>query len=621
MSTIVSCAVASRAATIALLILANELLPTHDATGVHKFRPRAFPVPAGPGAGGALAAFTRWDAAWFLSIADSGYPLVDSGGDTTVELVDCAGTERTWGGEDYDWRRGEESERRRPRRRCSGDVPLEEQAHAFFPLYPWVVRYAAAALRAVALLTGVDVGESGTLVFAAVAVSNACFVAAAVLLHRLGLVVTGDSLLAFRGALAFCATPASVFFSTAYTESLFAALSFAGLLVLFSEGRRKRARTIDSSAGKGGLGGFLKENPRRRRGSSAAGCGAASAWIAAGLLSLATLTRSNGIAAAGVLVLEKLRWMADEAGLFTESEHEEGGTMAARTSAMSETRDAGKGGERVAERRGSRRSTVPWLRLIASAVATALQTLLVVAPYVLVQVYAYDKFCRGVTWWAEDGQNETANSSNLQENLEKLHPWCAWRMPSLYAYVQSAYWGVGALKYYHWKQIPNFLLAAPTLILTATGTVRFFSSQLRRLPSPTIAESRKRQVWVGRARRWARWCPRWVENLAEVFLGAPGLRHPASPSFERSGVAALVLQWGFLGIFAAVCMNVQVATRFLAAACPPLHWWIAGFMFPSVGAGVGNAASRGAVAASLRWYLVVYFVVGSVLHANFLPWT
>lgn len=60
--------------------------------------------------------------------------------------------------------------------------------------------------------------------------SNAAFVAAAVLLYRLGQKVLSDERAACVAALLFCVNPASVFFSAIYTESLFAMASFAGML-------------------------------------------------------------------------------------------------------------------------------------------------------------------------------------------------------------------------------------------------------------------------------------------------------------------------------------------------------------------------------------------------------
>lgn len=734
-TTILSAAVASRVATVALMVLANSLLPTHDATGVHKFRPSSFPVPSRPtavdsssgsgggrgggvgggGGRGILSAFTRWDAAWFLSIADAGYPggrsrSSSSAADLdTIEAVDCVGTGRAWGGEDYYYEyasdaekgslldkegdkereegggEGEEEQQQEEekearsssqRRRCRADIPLEEQAHAFFPLYPWLVRWGAAALRAGLAQAGLDLGGAESLILAAVLISNLSFVVAAVLLYHLGSVVTGDALLAFRGALAFCATPASVFFSTAYTESLYAALSFAGLLVLFSEGRRRRSRgrigadasdgdaaakhgSISISEG-GNVGsgsntysGSGSSNSSSKIGTSSNNCGeirntrwwwwwsgALNAWIAAAFLSLATLTRSNGIAGAGVLILEKLRWMADDAGLFASSGTAQGHpsptwsypTRSASTEkrAQDDGRCDGDGcggsvsGSEI-EHREPRSNTILWLlRLAACAVVTVLQALLVIAPYVLVQVHAYRKFCgggrAGLLW---GGDSERNFSGTVDSLTAELHPWCAWQVPSVYSYVQSTYWGVGPLKYYEWKQIPNFLLAAPALALTALGTARFISAQLQGSPASGSPVGGKQETRGNTRNPWAS-REGWPWRFMQVFFGSPRLPSPDSSPFERSAAASLVVQWAFLGVFSALCMNVQVVTRFLAAACPPLHWWTAGLLVRRGGIDAGNAAASDgsrAVGTALRWYFVLYFVVGAVLHPNFLPWT
>ena len=52
-----------------------------------------------------------------------------------------------------------------------------------------------------------------------VLLSNSAFVLAACCLYALGVEVLRDRRLAWRGALLFCCTPASVFFSSLYTES------------------------------------------------------------------------------------------------------------------------------------------------------------------------------------------------------------------------------------------------------------------------------------------------------------------------------------------------------------------------------------------------------------------
>ncbi|GEQ68892.1 hypothetical protein JCM33374_g2561 [Metschnikowia sp. JCM 33374] len=52
--------------------------------------------------------------------------------------------------------------------------------------------------------------------------------------------------------------------------------------------------------------------------------------------------------------------------------------------------------------------------------------------------------------------------------------WCESRLPSLFAYAQSHYWGNGFLKYWTMNNLPNFAFAAPTVVLSALA-VRYFA--------------------------------------------------------------------------------------------------------------------------------------------------
>lgn len=60
-------------------------------------------------------------------------------------------------------------------------------------------------------------------------ISNVAFVAAALAIYALTLAALDDATTASNAARMWCLSPANIFFSTVYTESLFAALCFAGM--------------------------------------------------------------------------------------------------------------------------------------------------------------------------------------------------------------------------------------------------------------------------------------------------------------------------------------------------------------------------------------------------------
>lgn len=51
--------------------------------------------------------------------------------------------------------------------------------------------------------------------------------------------------------------------------------------------------------------------------------------------------------------------------------------------------------------------------------------------------------------------------------------WCHYWIPSLFQYAQSHYWDNGFLKYWSLANVPNFLFAMPTIVLTAQS-IQFF---------------------------------------------------------------------------------------------------------------------------------------------------
>ena len=101
------------------------------------------------------------------------------------------------------------------------------------------------------------------------------------------------------------------------------------------------------------------------------------------------------------------------------------------------------------------------LKLAINRVPYALAlTLLTFSPMIYHQYSGYQVFC---------------------QETDIPAPWCSNSPPSIYTYVQSKYWNVGFLQYWTPQQLPNFLLAAPVLVLLSyysTQSVRSFANSL-----------------------------------------------------------------------------------------------------------------------------------------------
>ena len=82
---------------------------------------------------------------------------------------------------------------------------------------------------------------------------------------------------------------------------------------------------------------------------------------------------------------------------------------------------------------------------------------IIVLPFLLFQFYGYRLFC----------------------NPPQMSPWCEEYLPLPYTYIQKYYWNVGFLKYYELKQLPNFTLALPVLVLSAMGIYEYLARQTR----------------------------------------------------------------------------------------------------------------------------------------------
>ena len=131
-----------------------------------------------------LAPFTRWDAVYYLNIAKYGY--------------------------------------------------TSESQYAFFPLFPYCIRFIAHTLhhvnKGVFMTSLLDDDDINYYVIAGLIVSNVSFVISSWLLWQI--FSTSNGVMKRSIILLFSFNPASVFFSTVYTESFYSLFTFSNVLVL-----------------------------------------------------------------------------------------------------------------------------------------------------------------------------------------------------------------------------------------------------------------------------------------------------------------------------------------------------------------------------------------------------
>ncbi|XP_018310329.1 GPI mannosyltransferase 2 [Mycetomoellerius zeteki] len=81
------------------------------------------------------------------------------------------------------------------------------------------------------------------------------------------------------------------------------------------------------------------------------------------------------------------------------------------------------------------------------------------SPFVLLQIYNYMKFCTSTfdksLLPVHILQYAVENNLILAGKTDSI--WCNASVPLAYSYVQKTYWNIGFLRYYQFKQIPNFI--------------------------------------------------------------------------------------------------------------------------------------------------------------------
>lgn len=177
-------AVASRLLLVALIVVWRSLLSPYDTSAsinppclysTDSANPDVLPVLL-PNVGSAIERSIVWDGVYFVRIAECGYEY--------------------------------------------------EQTYAFLPLLPLCISFLSRTVFAPLVPI---IGYRAVLGFSGYVINNVAFVCAALCLYLLSVIVLKDRELAFRASILFCFNPASIFYSSIYSESLYALLTFGGL--------------------------------------------------------------------------------------------------------------------------------------------------------------------------------------------------------------------------------------------------------------------------------------------------------------------------------------------------------------------------------------------------------
>lgn len=224
----------------------------------------------------------------------------------------------------------------------------------------------------------------------------------------------------------------------------------------------------------------------------------------------------------------------------------------------------------------------------------ALSCALVLLPFVSFNLFGYIRFC-GVTDLSFHSWKQVTNCSAIPQ-------FCCDSIPLIYQHVQKHHWDLGFLAYYKFRKLPNFLLAVPITCTVIYGAVHYLS----------------------------------VRHHETKYLGLLSTETTVATSssttthlvFASKNIFCFVVNALALITFALLFMHVEVSTRFLFSSSPFPYWVVSSFLIRDLM--ILDAST------TVSWrcfnkltpiskvfivYFLGYFIMGTALHVNFLPWT
>ncbi|XP_063981887.1 GPI mannosyltransferase 2 [Diachasmimorpha longicaudata] len=406
-----------------------------------------------------------------------------------------------------------------------------ENTLAFPPMYPMTVRAVAKIFRKTFFL----LNYHSVITLSAIGINFFCFLKSALVLYDLTSTIWNQKF-GYKVALLYCVGPASIFFTAAYTESMFAYITFFAML-----------KSVQKN--------YFVSIP----------------------IGLSTLVRSNGLLNVGFPLYVCLQDIIGHVSMSRRINSEQQSKFLLQLSAWSKT----------------------LLKLCATIILSF-------TPFLLLQTYNYTLYCTHIG-------NSTYMPPHVRDYGEvnrfimpggDIPPWCHYRMPMSYFYIQNHYWNVGFMNYYELKQIPNFVLALPIMYFM----FRFIYKYL---------------------------LENWAAVVSMKVLTLDVRKHGGLRKDYPAKIFPFVVHGLFLTLFCIFYVHIQVSTRLLASASPILYWYAAIILTNEerndlhyqhdVRLGF-NIFFRTPTTRSIEPRLVIayftsYIFVGTIFYSNFLPWT
>ena len=120
-------------------------------------------------------------------------------------------------------------------------------------------------------------------------------------------------------------------------------------------------------------------------------------------------------------------------------------------------------------------------RLMSTCATSVLQLCVGSFFFLLFHLYTFSLFCLN-DQSADEQFSDDVIQYGIAQNYKfpeyKPAEWCSYSVPLAYTYVQKEYWNVGLFQYYEFKQIPNFLLATPMVVISTCAIVYYVENNL-----------------------------------------------------------------------------------------------------------------------------------------------